>query len=116
MYPYSEIIAAAESAGPARPAIDREGLRAAAGRGELAELLAELRDDARRTDPLPELPYRLFRTYIHSGDRGQYEGRYFERRRRLNSAALIALIDGGAENLERLLDILWTICDEYSWA
>lgn len=116
VYSYIEITEAAAEAGAPQPAIGRDELRAAATRGELAGLLGELREDAQRSDPLPELPYRLFRTYVNDGDRYRYESRYFERRRRLNSAAVVALVDGGAESLERLSDILWTICDEYTWA
>jgi hypothetical protein len=116
VYSYADIIQAVEQAGPARPALDRSAFVQAAGRDDLAGLFAELRADADRTDPLPELPYRLFRTYVHSGDRSQYERRYFDRRRRLNSAAVVALIDGGEDNLLRLSDVLWRICDEHSWA
>lgn len=116
VYSYIAITEAAHAAGAPRAALDRDALRAAATRPELATLLAELRTDARRDDPLPDLPYRLFRTYVDDGDRYGYESRYFQRRRRLNSAAVIALLDGDADSLARLSDILWTICDEYTWA
>lgn len=116
MYSYATITEAAERAGAPRAAIDREALRAAAARPQLASLVAELRADTARDEALPDLPYRLFRTYTDDGDRYGYEARYFERRRRLNSAAVVALLDGDAASVSRLSDVLWAICDEYTWA
>ncbi|HZE37614.1 MAG TPA: heparinase II/III family protein [Stackebrandtia sp.] len=116
MYRYSEIIAAAQQAPAARSAVDRAALASVFGRADLAGLVAELRADAASAEPLPDLPYRLFRTYVHDGDRYGFEGRYFARRRRLNSTAVVALAEGGEENFARLSDVLWAICDEYSWA
>ena len=116
MYSYQQIQDATATAPPAAASYTRDEFTTAATRPETAAMLAELRADAARDEPLPNLPYRLFRTYVHTGDRMEYEGRYFERRRRLNSAAAVALIDGGTDNLVALQDILWEICDEYSWA
>lgn len=116
VYSYAQITAAVNDCGPARPAIDREAFVAAAHRDAVADLIAEIQADASRADPMPELPYRLFRTYVNDGDRMEYEGRYFARRRNLNSAAIAAILDPHAHNITRLSDILWLICDEYSWA
>lgn len=62
----------------------------------------------------PELTYTLFDLYAKTGSRREYEQAYFERRRRLNTFALLTL-RSPEKYLDPLLDILWAICDEYSW-
>lgn len=114
MYSFQQIQTAVASASVPGPAFTRRQFTEAATAPHLSKLLAELRTDASRTDRLPDLPYRLFRAYTRTGDRMTYEDRYFERRRRLNSAAVVALAD--ADGVERLEDILWEVCGEYSWA
>ncbi|KHF34798.1 hypothetical protein CM49_03020 [Paenibacillus sp. P1XP2] len=64
--------------------------------------------------PTPELTYALFQVYAKTGSRREYEQAYFERRRRLNTFALLSL-RSPEKYLDPLLDILWAICDEYSW-
>lgn len=115
-YSYRQILAAATNTGPPRPYFDAGQLRARTQLAHLAKLLQQLRDDAEHNEPLPRLPYHLYRTYQHTGDRQQYENRYFRRRRLLNSAAIMAIIEPTPQTLERLSDILWEICDEYTWA
>ena len=116
MYGHQRINDAVATAAAPGPAYTRAEFAAAAMRPHLSALLTQLRLDAGREGPLPDLPYRLFRAYAETGDRSGYEERYFERRRRLNSVAAVALIDGGTSAIRRLEDILWEICSEYSWA
>ncbi|MDR9852094.1 heparinase II/III family protein [Paenibacillus sp. VCA1] len=62
----------------------------------------------------PELTYALFDLYAKTGSRLEYERAYFERRRRLNTFALLSL-RSPETYVAPLLDILWAICDEYTW-
>lgn len=84
----------------------------------LQEDMDEIRAEGRRLEqePLPALPYSLFAVYARTGSRLEYERVYFERRRRLNTYALLALLaPEQPEHLERLMDIAWEICGEYTW-
>ncbi len=57
--------------------------------------------------------YMLF---FKEGSRKDFEKSYFDRRRYLNSCAALALLyPENTEYLTRLQDIIWAICDEYSW-
>lgn len=114
MYTLTQIRAAIDAAEPA-PILDEAAFRAAADRPELAELLAGVRAEASRGDPLPELTHELYGRYVRDGDRMAYERRYFARRARLVASAAAALVDRRPEDLARLDEVLWRICDEYSW-
>ncbi|GAA4900343.1 heparinase II/III-like protein [Stackebrandtia albiflava] len=116
MYRYAAIQQATAEAPPASAPYTRDDLRTASRDPRLAPLVDTIREAARRAEPLPDLPYRLFRTYPHTGDRARYENRYFARRGALNAAAITAMIDGGAEDLAHLQDVVWEICNEFSWA
>lgn len=66
--------------------------------------------------PIPPFRYSLFRIFGKTGSRTEYEQQYFERRRRLNAIAVGVLTDGGGKYAEALEDIIWAVCDEYTWA
>lgn len=67
-------------------------------------------------DSIPQLTYGLFALYERQGTRLEYERVYFERRRRMNTFALLSLLHPEREDyLTSLHDILWAICDEYTW-
>ena len=80
-------------------------------RGEIA-----FSEEGRRASPVPGLPFGLFRLFDETGDRGAYEAPYFERRRRLVAAGLASWLRGAPESIKHLEDIIWAICDEYTWA
>lgn len=66
--------------------------------------------------PIPSLSYSDFKLFFTTGDRDVYEKPYFDRRRMLDAAALMSLIY--PENpvyLDRLMDVIYAICDEYTW-
>lgn len=65
--------------------------------------------------PISVLPYSLFKIYDETGSRFEYENAYFDRRGRLNTFAAMSLISGKKQDLHALEDILWAICDEYTW-
>lgn len=62
------------------------------------------------------LTYSAFTLFHKIGDRTQYDDIYFDRRRRLAVYAMLALADEDGDRwLAPLQDIVWTICDEYTW-
>jgi hypothetical protein len=82
------------------------------------QFLTEMRAEAERarTTPVPPLPFSLFQLFETSGDRAAFEQPYFDRRRRLAALALATAIDTTDQYLPALADLLWEICNEYTWS
>ena len=82
------------------------------------QFLIEMRAEAERarTTPVPPLPFSLFQLFETSGDRAAYEQPYFDRRRRLAGLALATAIDTTVQYLPALADLIWEICNEYTWS
>jgi len=80
--------------------------------------LTELRAEAERAanTPLEGLPFSLFHLFEATGDRGGYQRPYFDRRRRLLGLVLTTLLDDTDAYLSTLQDLLWEVCNEYTWA
>ncbi|ULT57493.1 heparinase II/III-family protein [Neobacillus drentensis] len=81
-------------------------------------LLDEIRVEANRLliEKDPELPFSLFKIFAESGSRLEYEKAYFEKRRRLNTFAIMVLLEPtNIDYLTALENIIWSICNEYSW-
>lgn len=66
--------------------------------------------------PIAALPYTSYVSFWSSGNRTAYEAHYMEHRRRLNVFAAMALSSDEDRWLKGLEDILWAICDEFTWA
>ena len=69
--------------------------------------------------PLYSIPFSLFKRFEADGDRTQFEYSergYFMHRGHLKTWALSALLGGGDDDISRLEDTIWAICDEYTWA
>ena len=67
-------------------------------------------------DPIPALTYSAYRRFHYDGDRDEYEKPYFKRRRAMNTLAVLALIyPERTEYLTRLMDLIYAVCDEYTW-
>jgi len=83
----------------------------------LQSFLADVRAEAARAraTPLAPLSFSIFHLFETSGDRAAYERPYFDRRRRLLGLALAAVVDDAADNLAALSDLVWEICNEYTW-
>ncbi|CAL9362323.1 heparinase II/III domain-containing protein [Streptomyces sp. enrichment culture] len=61
------------------------------------------------------LPFSLYRRFAEDGSRAPFEDVYFRRRRnRLTDLALSALAHPHAD-LGPLEDLVWAVCDEYTW-
>lgn len=57
-----------------------------------------------------------FTDYFRTGTRLTFEKKYFHRRGQLLAAAGMYLLEKKQTYLERLENIIWAICDEYTWA
>ena len=69
---------------------------------------------------IPSIPYSLFKLFYENGNRNEFQfsekGGYFPRRERLAAFALSFWLYEKDEDLKELEDIIWAICDEYTWA
>ncbi len=90
----------------------------ALGNPNLKEMLEGLKEHARlyREKPLLSLSFKNFKLYDETGNRGLFEDEYFEHRGHLETCALMAWLYDDEEYLHALEDVIWAICDEYSWA
>lgn len=85
---------------------------------EYKPLLDEIKEEAKRLVEEPEkhLSYSLFKLFHETGSRKEYEKVYFAKRRRLNTFTLMVLLDPDNDQyLEKFEDMIWSICNEYSW-
>lgn len=84
----------------------------------LADDIQQIVDQGNKwwNQPIPELTYTLFAIFAEQGSRLEYEDIYFERRCRLNTYALLTLLEPEqVGHAQRLHEILWAVCDEYTW-
>ncbi|MCM3111832.1 heparinase II/III family protein [Lederbergia lenta] len=85
---------------------------------DIAPFINEIKAEAKRLiiESGTELSYSLFRVFQENGNRLEYERVYFEKRRRLNTFAMMVLLEP-EESVYRdeLQNIIWSICDEYTW-
>ncbi len=97
---------------------DPEQLQTIRSAPHLEQYLSELRSDAEqaRSTPLKPLSFSLFQLFETSGDRAEYEHAYFDRRRRLAALALTIAIDDADDSLPALCDLIWELCNEYTWS
>ena len=69
-----------------------------------------------RYEEIPALKYSSRMRYYDDGDRSEYEGPYFRRRTLVSALGLMTLIYPENERyLKELQELIWAICDEYSW-
>lgn len=66
--------------------------------------------------PIEVLSFSKFKIYAETGSRTEYEKIYFSRRRRLLTFILKVWLEGKKEDIVELEDILWAVCEEYTWA
>lgn len=101
------------------PEGDQKGFwaRVQATDGWKAELEDIRREGGRLLEQaIPELTYSLFVLYAKQGTRLEYERVYFERRRRLNTFAVLLMLEPEREEWKQgLFDVLWAVCGEYTW-
>lgn len=79
-------------------------------RRELEEKAADY-----RREPIRVIPFSLYRLFDTTGNRIRYEDAYFDRRGRLDTFAVRALLYHREQDVAALEDAIWAICDEYTW-
>ncbi|MBL9137749.1 MAG: heparinase II/III family protein [Verrucomicrobiales bacterium] len=67
------------------------------------------------TEPNPPLPATLYLGYAREGNRGRFEGPYFERRRRLHDLVLAECVEAKGRFVDAIADHLWAILEESTW-
>lgn len=55
-------------------------------------------------------------SYVSTGDRRAFESEYFSRRRQLAALALAVDETADVEAIKLLSDVIWEICNEFTWA
>lgn len=65
---------------------------------------------------LPELTDDLFNYFYKTGQRQEYEQKYFMRRGALLMSAIMCFVYGEPEHFQTLIRVINTICDEKTWA
>jgi len=96
------------------PELDVLDPKELAGTPTGAALLAWAREAASETD-IPETTYSLYRLFKATGDRDRFQGPYFKKRSLLAQEALAVLIGNDQTRLDRLNDLLWSVCEETWW-
>ncbi|MCC7373172.1 MAG: heparinase II/III family protein [Verrucomicrobiales bacterium] len=66
-------------------------------------------------EPLPQLPATLYLKYAREGNRSDFEGPYFDRRRRLHDLVLAECVEEKGRFLDAIADNLWSILEESTW-
>ena len=83
---------------------------------ERREFLLQMWEENCKGDTFEALRYSDFKLFWTTGDRATYEKKYFLRRYQMGYSALLALIYPEEEKyINRLMDIIYVICDEYTW-
>lgn len=72
--------------------------------------------DEYKRDEIPCIKYSERYEYYYNGNRGAGEREYFRRRKHLGSVAVLALLYPTEAYMSEVRDLIWAICDEYSWA
>lgn len=67
-------------------------------------------------EKIHELPFSRYKIYFETGSRVEYEACYIEHRRRLNVYTAMALYYDDECWINGLEDILWAVCNEFTWA
>lgn len=62
------------------------------------------------------LPYEGYEAYLQQGNRIDFENHYFARRRQLAVLGLAMITDPKPELLKLLEQVIWEVCNEYTWA
>lgn len=71
--------------------------------------------EAWRGTPISATCFAAFRRFDTDGNRKEFENIYFERRRRLTTFGLMSWLYAREEDLAELENMIWAVCDEYTW-
>ncbi|MDF2724768.1 MAG: hypothetical protein K0Q59_4443 [Paenibacillus sp.] len=68
-----------------------------------------------RTTEIPVLHFQRIYAYEKTGSRKEYEEVFRERRNRLQAMTAVSLIDDTGAYIEPLENLIWELCNEYTW-
>lgn len=82
-----------------------------------SEYISEIKKffEEEKDKPVPPLDYKTFIKFFENGDRLQYEGPYFYRRKRITAAVLLYLLYEKEEYMDEICNMIWIICSEITW-
>ena len=95
------------------PGIDVRDVWNGVSAGDRAALLTDAEEQAAGEWPL--LLASDFARFQREGNRDRYETPYFERRRRIVTSTLAALLTGDERWVADVVDGVWLVCDEATW-
>lgn len=83
-----------------------------------ARFIDEINENCKEFRGTPIISAKLskFRMFDEIGERAEYQEEYYERRRRLTMFFLRVWLFKEKDDIRELEDILWSVCDEYTWA
>ncbi len=81
---------------------------------ELKDALVKVGEEARK-EPWTQLLISDFREFSKSGNRVQFEDKYFPRRRKLNALVMAECVENKGRFLDDILDGLYLILEETTW-
>lgn len=101
---------------PLLPELDaaRDNLQALRAAPATALVLAQTRALLSDIADVPQTVYTEYRLFANTGDRDQYEFKYFRKRAKVAAAALLVFF-GQPELKDALQDHIWSICEETDW-
>ncbi|MCX5769493.1 MAG: heparinase II/III family protein, partial [Candidatus Hydrogenedentes bacterium] len=79
---------------------------------------AALLEDAKRAgevDTIPETTYTRYRMFKTVGERAPYDQEHAKKRSLLRSEVVAAWLTGGNSRIDRINDLIWSICEETTW-
>ena len=79
-----------------------------------AQLLASSKEAAAVTY-MPETTYTRYRLFKTAGERALYDRPYGEKRSLLSREVLAAWLQGDDSRIDRINDLIWSICEETTW-
>ena len=65
--------------------------------------------------PIPQLTAGLYAQFKQNGNREKFEKAYFARREMLASLVIGECIEDGGRYLNKIIDVMWAICEESCW-
>jgi hypothetical protein len=79
-----------------------------------AQVLPWARESA-STTTLPETTYTKYRRFKVAGERPPYQDPYYEKRTLLTRGVVAAWLDQDDARINRINDLIWSICEETTW-
>lgn len=67
-------------------------------------------------EPIETINFSIYRIYSETGSRKEYNKVFFKRRLRMEVFAIMCLLEDNEEDIRALEDIIFEICNEYTWA